>query len=205
MAENRAGVLLGELLLSAGIITEGDLQDALRRQTASGEPLAKILVDMGAVAPRQLERALRAQARLRGRPGDDRPFVLVVDDENEVGAILAEVLEGAGYRVGVAQNGTEALAAILATDQPRPVAVVLDLVLPGRSGVEILARLRQDPETRDLAVIILSGRPDLETEVRSRDLAISGFLAKPVSARRLVEVVEAALADAPRAPATAQP
>ena len=196
MSDRLACALLGQLLLAGEIITPDELREALRRQESSGEALGEILLTMGAVAPRQLERALRAQARLRGRPDQDRPFVLVVDDDPEVGAVVADILEGVGYRVGVAQNEAEAMAAVLSPDPPPPAAIVLDLGLPEHGGIELLTVLRKNGETRDLPVVVLTGRPDLEGQIRERGLAISAFLAKPVAARQLVDVVEAAAQEA---------
>jgi|GEM_PF-1484384 len=193
MIERQTCTLLGQLLLSAEIITAEELREAIHRQESSGQRLGDVLLDMGSITQRQLERLLRAQARLRGRPDEDRAFILVVDDDFEVGAVVGDILEGAGYRVGIAQNESEALAAVLASDQPSPAAVVLDLGLPEHGGIELLSILRKTGETASLPVIVLTGRPDLEPRIRERGLAISSFIAKPVSARQLLEVVEAAV------------
>jgi CheY-like chemotaxis protein len=197
MSEYQPCALLGQLLLGGEIITAEELRQALSRQEASGNRLGEILVEMGAATPRQLERALRAQSRIRGRADAVRPYVLVVDDDPEVGAVVADILEGAGYRVGVAQNEAEALAAALATDPPRLTAMVLDLGLPEYGGIELLTVLRKTGETQAVPVVVLTGRPDLEEEIRDRGLAISAFLAKPVSARQLLEVVGAAVQGSP--------
>lgn len=197
MREQEECGLLGQLLLASGAITSEDLQEARYRQRLTGEQLGQILLDMGAVAPRQLERALQAQSRLRGKPTQDRRFVLVIDDDPEVGALLGDILEGAGYRVGVAGDEAEAIAAIMAPDGSRPSLVVLDLGLPKYGGIEFLTILRKNGLTNRLPVIVLTGRPDLEADIRQRGLEISAFLAKPVPARRLLEVVGEVLADQP--------
>ncbi len=193
MSDHNGNALLGQLLISWETITPEELREALRRQQSSGCRLGEVLLEMGAVAPRQLDRALRAQARLRGRADGDRAFILVVDDDPEVGAVVGDILAGAGYRVGVAQDEAEALAALLAPGQPRPAAVVLDLGLPQTGGIELLTVLRKMGGMQSLPVVILTGRPDLESTIRERGLTISAFLAKPVSARQLVQVVEAAV------------
>ncbi|MBN1458814.1 MAG: response regulator [Armatimonadetes bacterium] len=197
MNEFQPCALLGQLLLAGEIVTAEELREGLRRQEASGQRLGEVLVDMGATTPRQLERALRAQSRIRGRADAVRSYVLVVDDDPEVGAVVADILEGAGYRVGVAQNEAEALAAALATDPPKPTAIVLDLGLPEYGGIELLTVLRKNGTTQSIPVVVLTGRPDLEEQIRDRGLAISAFLAKPVSARQLLEVVEAAVQGSP--------
>jgi len=187
--------LLGQLLLTSGAISEEKLAEALREQERRGEPLGKILNRMGTVSEQLLQRALRAQARLRGKPAMAGPFLLVVDDDPEVGAVLAEILEGAGYRVGVAENAWEATAAVMVPAAYRPALVVLDMGLPGRSGLEFLQSMRESHAAGSLPVVVLTGRPDTLTEIERRGLTISEFLAKPTPARRLLEAVETALSE----------
>jgi CheY-like chemotaxis protein len=193
MTDHSECALLGQLLLAGGAITKEDLSEALYRQKLSGEQLGKCLVDMGAVAPRQLERALHTQTRLRGKPAPDRTFILVIDDDPEIGALLGDILEGAGYRVGIAADEGEAVAAIMAPDGCHPSLIVLDLGLPRYGGIEFLTILRKTGATSRIPVVVLTGRPDLEDDIRARGLQISEFLAKPISARKLVEVVESVL------------
>jgi len=83
--------------------------------------------------------------------------ILVVDDEADITALVAYHLAKAGYRVSTATNGTEALKA---AREERPDVVVLDLMLPGLSGYEVLAELRKRDETRDVGVILLTARRD---------------------------------------------
>lgn len=196
MGEHSSRTLLGELLLADGSITSAQLSEALDRQSESPGPLGRILVDMGALTPRQLEAMLRKQARLRGTPGEVGRFILVVDDDPEVGAVVRDILAGAGYRVGVADNETEAVGRALAADVECPALVMLDLGLPGPGGIELLAWLREQERTRDLPVVVLTGNPDLEHEIQKRHLRISRFLAKPVPASRLIEAVGGALEEA---------
>jgi CheY-like chemotaxis protein len=193
MQDQPGCALLGQLLLTSGALSEEKLADALEEQEQSGEPLGKILKRMGIVSEQLLDRALRAQTRLRGKPASEGTFLLVVDDDPEVGAVLAEILEGAGYRVGVAENAWEATAAVMVQAAYRPALVVLDMGLPGRSGVDLLQSMRESPGCRSLPVVVLTGRPDMLAEIEKRGLEISEFLAKPVPARRLLEAVETAL------------
>ena len=79
--------------------------------------------------------------------------VLVVDDERHIARFLEFVLKKAGYQVAVAHNGEQALAVV---DGFEPDAVLLDLVLPGISGLEVLKRLRSDRKQARCVVIVLS-------------------------------------------------
>ncbi len=195
MPEQVPCVLLGQLLLAYGVVTPDQLEMALTRQEVSGEPLGEILVEMGAAQREQIERALRAQVRLRGKSSHGRTFLMVVDDEPEIGAILGEILEGAGYRVGVAENLAEARAALQAGDGVRPTLIVLDIGLPDASGIDFLEEIRGDPRISSTPVIVLTGEPAFEAEIEERGLALERFLSKPVAARELVEAVGAVLAE----------
>src|SRR3954469_10014835 len=77
--------------------------------------------------------------------------ILVVDDEPDITALVAYHLAKAGFRVSTAANGTDALTA---AREERPDIVILDLMLPGVSGYDILAELRKREETREVGVIL---------------------------------------------------
>src|SRR5687768_3774929 len=81
--------------------------------------------------------------------------VLVVDDEPDISALVAYHLARESYRVRTAANGLEALQAI--ASEP-PDLIVLDLMLPGMSGLELLAEIRKRPELEHVAVILLTAR-----------------------------------------------
>jgi len=196
MEEHQPCPLLGRLLLASSAIQPQELQRALRREGETRKALRDILVETGALEPGQLDRALETQARLWGNPKSASAFVLLVDDDLEVGALVRDVLVGAGYRVGVAQNEAEAMAAVLASDGRCPDLLVLDLGLPGGGGIELLSDLRKSETTRDMRVVVLTGHAEMESDIRARGLEISEFLVKPVPVRELVAVVDAVLAGA---------
>ncbi len=103
--------------------------------------------------------------------------ILLVEDDPSSRSALARLLERDGHVVAVAGTGPEALEAARAA---RPVLVILDLMLPGMDGGEVLRRLRDDPETAGVKVLVLTG--DLmggrTSELRALD--VDGILAKPV-------------------------
>jgi two-component system phosphate regulon response regulator PhoB len=116
--------------------------------------------------------------------------VLVVDDEPDIVALVAYHLAKAGYRVSTASSGTDALA--LAA-QERPALVVLDLMLPGLGGFEVLERLRADDATRGVAVLMLTARKEEPDRIRGLSLGADDYLTKPFSAQELVLRVAAIL------------
>ncbi len=108
--------------------------------------------------------------------------ILVVDDEPDITALVAYHLAKAGYRVSTASNGTDALRA--AAEQ-RPDVIVLDLMLPGLSGLDVLQALRKQDETRDVGVILLTARREEADRIRGLSLGADDYLTKPFSPNEL--------------------
>jgi len=116
--------------------------------------------------------------------------ILVVDDERDITALVAYHLAKAGYRVTTAGTGPAALEAIEA--EP-PDLVVLDLMLPGRSGFEVLEELRRRDETRTVGVILLTARREEPDRIRGLASGADDYLTKPFSPEELVLRVGAVL------------
>ncbi|MGH7593156.1 MAG: response regulator [Gemmatimonadales bacterium] len=116
--------------------------------------------------------------------------VLVVDDEPDITALVAFHLARAGYRVSTAANGRDAL---VAAREERPDVVVLDVMLPGTGGLDILTELRRRAETRDVGVILLTARRDEPDRIRGFSLGADDYLTKPFSPQELVLRVQALL------------
>ncbi|HET7458034.1 MAG TPA: response regulator transcription factor [Gemmatimonadaceae bacterium] len=116
--------------------------------------------------------------------------ILVVDDEPDIVALVAYHLAKAGYRVSTAANGADALAT---ARQERPALLVLDLMLPGASGFEVLEHLRAAEETRDVAVLMLTARKEEPDRIRGLSLGADDYLTKPFSPQELVLRVGAIL------------
>ena len=116
--------------------------------------------------------------------------VLVVDDEPDIVALVAYHLAKAGFRVSTASNGDDAVDE---ARKERPSLVVLDLMLPGMSGFDVLEAIRRDPSTRDVAVLMLTARKDEVDRVKGLSLGADDYLTKPFSPAELVLRVKAIL------------
>ena len=116
--------------------------------------------------------------------------ILVVDDEPDIVALIAYHLVKAGYRVSTAATGPDALTA---ARQERPALIVLDLMLPGMSGYDVLEQLRAQPATHDIAVFLLSARREEQDRIRGLSLGADDYLTKPFSPHELVLRVGAIL------------
>jgi CheY-like chemotaxis protein len=115
--------------------------------------------------------------------GGDTPQILVVDDEKHIRALLRQQLEEVGYSVIEAQNGREAIH--LATEE-RPDLIILDILMPGLDGFEVTTILKQNNETSDIPIMILSIVEDREKGYR---LGVDGYLTKPVDTEELLRTV----------------
>ena len=116
--------------------------------------------------------------------------VLVVDDEKDIVALVAYHLAKSGYRVSTASTGAEALQA---AREERPALVVLDLMLPGMSGFDVLEQLRAAENTRDVAVLMLTARREEADRIRGLSLGADDYLAKPFSPQELATRVQSIL------------
>jgi len=125
--------------------------------------------------------------------------ILVVDDEPDISALVAYHLARASYRVRTAPDGQEALRAL---ETQLPDLIVLDLMLPGVSGMEILREVRRRPETSSLPVILLTARREERERIEGLQMGADDYMTKPFSPQELVLRVAAVLrrsAEAPRA------
>ena len=104
------------------------------------------------------------------------PTVLVVEDDAANRVLLTRLLERAGYRPVTANDGPSGLAAAF---ELAPDVVLLDVVLPGMDGLEICRRLRADPRTVALPVVLLTGRTSVDDVVAGLDAGADDFLSKP--------------------------
>ncbi len=113
--------------------------------------------------------------------------ILVVDDEQTVRDLLQRTLEKAGYNVITAANGQEALDKISQFDVS---LVLLDIMMPGLDGFEVLDRI---PSYLNIPVIMLSGIRDETTKIDSLGLGADDYIAKPFSAGELLARIQAKL------------
>ena len=128
------------------------------------------------VGPPTRDRVLPA-ANIR----DDRPLILVVEDNESDAELVSHIVERGGFRLEIARTGSEALR--LARDL-QPVAILLDIVLPELDGWEVLARLKRDETTSGIPVLVVSvvDNPELGAALGALD-----YLVKPIRANQLLD------------------
>jgi DNA-binding response OmpR family regulator len=118
--------------------------------------------------------------------------VLIIEDDPDIAEGVRFNLEREGIAARVAATGEEGLRAALDAKEP-PTLVILDLMLPGMSGIELCRRLRREPQTRRTPIIMLTARADEADRVAGLDLGADDYITKPFSVRELVARVRAVM------------
>jgi len=113
--------------------------------------------------------------------------VLIVDDEIHIVHVVAIKLRNNGFEVISAQNGRDAFE--LACEQ-KPDVIVTDFQMPVMTGLELVEKLRRQPTTKDIPVVMLTARGFAIEDEQVRDLRISEFLSKPFSPKELLKCIE---------------
>ncbi len=141
------------------------------------------------------------QGRMTSPTGHSRGSILVVDDEPTIAEVLARYLERAGYEPRVAGDGMQAIE-MVATQ--RPDLVVLDIMLPGLDGLEVMRRIRESDPDR-VAVILLTAKGEESDRVIGLRLGADDYVVKPFSPAELVARVDAVLRRIDTSPEQAAP
>jgi len=116
--------------------------------------------------------------------------VLVVEDEADIAALIAYHLTKSGYRVETAATGRDGIQAV---NRDVPDLIVLDVMLPGVSGLDVLRTIRNEPGTQETPVLMLTARRDQDDRILGLELGADDYLTKPFSPKELVLRVEAIL------------
>ncbi|NEV61870.1 phosphate regulon transcriptional regulator PhoB [Thiorhodococcus minor] len=116
--------------------------------------------------------------------------ILVVDDEPDIREVMRFALESSEFRVMEAGHADDARKFL---SQESPDLILLDWMLPGRSGLELAQQLKQNPKTKALPIIMVSARGEEEDRVRGLDTGADDYIAKPFSPREMVARVKAVL------------
>jgi DNA-binding response OmpR family regulator len=120
--------------------------------------------------------------------------VLIADDEPSIVAAVEFLLQRGGYEVYVARNGEEALRAV---ERELPDLVLLDVMMPVKSGYEVCTRIREHPDWRHIKVIMLSAKGRDAEVTRGLSLGADVYITKPFSTRDLIARIDGLLAQRP--------
>jgi DNA-binding response OmpR family regulator len=122
------------------------------------------------------------------------PLIFVVEDDRDIASLIAHTVKGAGFAACVFLDGR---LVVEAAQQQLPALILLDLMLPGLDGMEILRCLESQQRTREIRKIILSARGSELEKVRALELGADDYVTKPFSPRELILRIQAVLRSLP--------
>ncbi len=121
-----------------------------------------------------------------------KPFILIIEDEFDIAESLRYNLERERYRIEIAESGEKGLR--LALDEKRPPSLILlDLMLPGMSGSELCRRLRREPTTKEIPIIMLTAKASEIDKITGLDLGADDYITKPFSIKEVIARIRAVL------------
>jgi CheY-like chemotaxis protein len=159
----------------AGIRLQGQVDDIQSGSLAGGSEASSEAKDRLAAGVKE-HLALLPAGPVEPRPDQECGRVLVVDDVAANREVLARRLEREGHSVTLAADGPEALK--LAREQPFDL-ILLDILMPGMSGVQVLQQLKADPERRHIPVVMISALDEMDSVARSIEMGAEDHLPKP--------------------------
>lgn len=118
--------------------------------------------------------------------GETRQRILVVDDDEHIRKSLAQYLEMEEFDVDVASSGPEALSR---AGRQAPDLVLLDIMMPGMDGFEVVEKLRQESATSQVPIILLTARGQDTDVIKGYQLGVSSYLTKPFNLDELVDTI----------------
>ncbi|MBM2816178.1 MAG: two-component hybrid sensor and regulator [Ignavibacteria bacterium] len=116
-----------------------------------------------------------------------KPFIMVVDDNRITTKLLRRYLEASGYEAREAYDGIDCLEKV---EEQVPDAIVLDVMMPRLDGYETVKRLKSQPKTKDVPVVIVTALNDVANQLKSIDAGADDFLSKPIEEKLLTAKVK---------------
>ena len=117
--------------------------------------------------------------------------ILIVDDKREVVELVTATLEGEGYQIICASDGGEALGKI---GKEKPDLVLLDIIMPTMDGLEVLAKVKNDPQTKGIPIIMLTAKGQKLDKDKGIRLGAEDYIIKPFSPSHLLTKIEEIMA-----------
>jgi len=126
--------------------------------------------------------------------GTERVKIMLVDDSSTNNLLYESIFESEGYDVIVCDSGRTALKKL--TQKERPNIVLLDLMMPGIDGFDVLEKIKSNPDTKEIPVIILTAKVDAESESKAFELGAVDYIIKPIGIYEITEEIRAILSGA---------
>jgi PAS domain S-box-containing protein len=187
LAREVTGTGLGLALVAQMVRLHGG-SVAVESQLGQGSRFTVILPWEPALATDAMLR-LKSTGKFRAIKPDEktRPIILLVEDTKEVTMMIVDYLEMAGYQILTATDG---LSGIEVAKDKHPVLILMDIQMPGMDGLEATRRLRTDPDFRTIPIIALTALAMRGDRERCLAAGATDYIAKPVSLKKLVQMIE---------------
>ena len=118
------------------------------------------------------------------------PYILVVEDEPDIRELLDFAISRSGFSVIEAETAEDALKVL---DRGTPELIIIDWMLPGMSGVEFAKRVRGNPNTKNIPIIMLTAKSDESNKLKGLDTGADDYMTKPFSPKELIARIKAVL------------
>lgn len=119
------------------------------------------------------------------------PNILIVDDEVQIHTVLGKLLTNEGYQITSVYSAEEALQSI---NKAKPDLIILDVMMPKVSGIDVCNQLKGDPKTKDILILILSARDAQADRIEGLTHGADDYVSKPFHLRSLVRKIQHMLA-----------
>lgn len=112
--------------------------------------------------------------------------ILVVDDDEDCRTMVRTILQTNGFEISSASSGQDALNYLATTSQP-PALIILDIMMPGMTGYDVVVRMKQKPETQNIPIMMLTAKGDPEDLIIGyKDYGVEYYITKPFTTRQLL-------------------
>ncbi|MGC8824577.1 MAG: response regulator [Bacteroidales bacterium] len=116
-----------------------------------------------------------------------RPKIMLIDDSSTNNLLYTSILSDEGYEVVVCEQAKSALKSL---QKEKPNLIILDLMMPGMDGFDLLQSMKAQAELANIPVIMLTANASEESEKRARSLGVKAFLSKPAGIKDIIEAVK---------------
>jgi len=168
---------------------------ALSGATILGDGSVVVILDLGAMVRTGLlidARTRAIDAALASRSREHIPRVLIVDDSVTVRKVTSRLLDRNGFEAKTAKDGADA---ILALQEYTPDVILLDIEMPRMDGFEVASRIRHDPRTQDIPIIMITSRTGSKHRDRALSIGVDEYMGKPFQEGPLLEKINAFVAN----------
>ncbi len=117
-----------------------------------------------------------------------KPLILIVEDDEAIITLLSYTLEKAGYETKITKDGEEAIMMI---EEHNPDLVLLDWMIPGKTGISVCSHLRKNPATKKIPIIMISARGEENDRIEGLDKGADDYITKPFSTKELLARIQA--------------